>query len=332
MQDIVGILRAAGEETRLRLLAILARSELTVTELTQVLGQSQPRVSRHLKLLCEAGLVDRVPEGSWVLYRLADLRGPARVPAAEGRLLEAIIEALPAGDPVLQRDLERLNAVRRARADAAAQAMRRVADESGRIASLHLPEEQIEAAMCALAGEGPFEFMVDLGTGTGRVLELLGPRADLAEGVDLNRDMLTLARANLDRAGLRNCRVRQGDILALPFAGGTADLVTLHQVLHFLPDPAAAVAEAARLLRRDGRLLIVDFAPHDHEELREVHAHRRLGFADREVRGWFKANGLTPGAMRRLPENGEAPLTVCLWLGVQNRDVAETPPLADVAE
>jgi len=332
MQDIIGILRAAGEETRVRLLSILARSELTVTELTQVLGQSQPRVSRHLKLLCEAGLVDRVPEGSWVLYRLADLRGPARVPAARGRLLEAIIAALPAGDSVLQRDLERLNAVRRARADAAADAMRRVADESGRVASLHLPEEQIEAAMLELAGEGPFDFLVDLGTGTGRILELLGPRAGLAEGVDLSRDMLNLARANLDRDGLRNCRVRQGDILALPFASGSADLVTLHQVLHFLPDPAAAVAEAGRLLRKNGRLLIVDFAPHGHEVLRDEHAHRRLGFADSEVRGWLKANGITFGALRRLPDDGKAPLTVCVWLGIQSRAVAEIPPMADVAE
>jgi DNA-binding transcriptional ArsR family regulator/protein-L-isoaspartate O-methyltransferase len=331
MQNVIAILRAAGEETRLRLLAVLARSELTVTELTQVLGQSQPRVSRHLKLLCEAGLVDRVPEGSWVLYRLADSRGQARIAAGIG-LLEAIIAALPGDDPVLQRDLERLNAVRRARADAAADAMRRVSDERGRIGSLHLPEERIESAMCELAGEGPFEFMVDLGTGTGRILELLGPRADLAEGVDLSRDMLNLARANLDRAGLRNCRVRQGDILALPFASGAADLVTLHQVLHFLPDPAAAVAEAARLLRRNGRLLVVDFAPHNHEVLREEYAHRRLGFADSEVRGWFKANGIAYSGMRRLPENGDAPLTVCVWLGVQSRAVAEPPLMADVAE
>lgn len=333
MRDIIAILRGAGEETRLRLLGVLARSELTVTELTQVLGQSQPRVSRHLKLLCEAGLVERVPEGSWVLYRLAI--PPARPAEAGSALLPAIIAALPEHDPILQRDLERLNAVRRARADAAAQAMRLVADERGRIASLHLPEEQIEAAMCELTGEGPFQFMVDLGTGTGRVLELLGPHADLAEGVDLSRDMLTLARANLDRAGLRHCRVRQGDILALPFASGSADLVTLHQVLHFLPDPASAVAEAARLLRRKGRLLIVDFAPHGLEVLRDEYAHRRLGFADEEVRGWLKAGGIDFAAMRRLPENGEAPLTVCVWLGVQSRAVAEAPsitPIADVAE
>ncbi|MFP3944826.1 MAG: ArsR/SmtB family transcription factor, partial [Alphaproteobacteria bacterium] len=320
---------------RLRLLAVLARSELTVTELTQVLGQSQPRVSRHLKLLCEAGLVERVPEGSWVLYRLAGPPGPLRPAAAGDALLPAIIETLPAEDAVLQRDLERLNAVRRARADAAAQAMRLVADERGRIGSLHLPEEQIESAMCQLAGEGPFGFFVDLGTGTGRVLELLGPRAALAEGVDLNRDMLTLARANLDRAGLRHCRVRQGDILALPFASGSADLVTLHQVLHFLPDPAAAVAEAARLLRKNGRLMIVDFAPHDLEELRDDYAHRRLGFADSEVRGWLKANGIAFSAMRRLPENGAAPLTVCVWLGEQSRAVAEPvpmTPMVNVAE
>jgi len=300
-------LRAAAEPTRLRLLALLAQGDLTVSEITHILGQSQPRVSRHLKLMCEAGLLDRFPEGAWVFYRLA-----ARGDGAD--LARALLPLLPEGDGGLALDRQRLDAVRAGRGERAAAYFRDNASRWNEIRSLHVDEAVVEAALVeAVAdspGTRPLRDLVDLGTGTGRVLELLGPRADSAIGIDLSREMLAVARANLDRAGLRHCMVRQGDITQLPLPDASADAVTIHQVLRYAAEPALVVAEAARLLRPGGLLVAVDFAPHDLEALRESHAHRRLGFADAEVAGWFAAAGLSPDGARHLPGK---PLTVVLW-------------------
>jgi SAM-dependent methyltransferase len=282
---IVDILKAAGETTRLRILALLAHGELAAGELSLVLGQSQPRVSRHLKLLVESGLVERRPEGAWVFFKLANA-GPG------SRLTTSILAELPQEGPTNQRDRERLAQVRASRDAQAQQYFEAAAGEWEALRRLHQPEAAVEAILLETAGDAPIGLHLDLGSGTGRLLELFAPRTVRGEGIDSNRKMLALARARLDRLANPNFSVRQADILSLPHASESADLVTLHQVLHYLSDPGLAVSEAARVLKPGGMLLIADFAPHAYEELREKHAHRRLGFTSSEVRGWCEASGL----------------------------------------
>ena len=303
MDAVLTGLRAAAEPTRLRLLVLLAQGDLTVTELTQILGQSQPRVSRHLKLMCDAGLLDRFPEGAWVFYRLA----------AKGQgaaLARHLLDLLPAEDQTLILDQQRLAAIRAGRAEKAQSYFSDNASRWDQIRSLQVDEAVVEKALQAVFAGRSIRDLVDMGTGTGRVLEVLGPRAERAVGIDLSREMLAVARANLERGGLSNCMVRQGDIAQLPLPAATADAVTIHQVLHYATDPGLLVAEAARVLEPGGRLAIVDFAPHDQEILRDQHAHRRLGFTDAEVAGWLRGAGLEPGPMSRLPGK---PLTVVVW-------------------
>ncbi|MCP1336128.1 ArsR/SmtB family transcription factor [Futiania mangrovi] len=310
MERVLAGMRAAADPTRLRLLSLLSRAELTVSELTQILGQSQPRISRHLKLMCEAGLLNRFQEGSWVFYRMAD-RGEG------ARLARFVGDTLKADDPTLARDLERLEGVRAARTEQASQYFREQAAKWHEIRALHIPEADVEAAMIEAIGAGSVGEVIDLGTGTGRVLEVLAPRAVRAVGVDMSREMLSIARARLDKPEFRHVQVRYGDLFNLDVEPGSFDLAVVHLVLHYLNDPAAAVFEAARLLKPGGRLLVVDFAPHDLEFLRESHAHRRLGFTPEEVAGWCRAAGLTVTATRKLPPrtaNGRGELTVVLWL------------------
>ena len=304
MDTVLAVLRAAGERTRLRILALLSYGELTVSELTLILGQSQPRVSRHLKLLVDAGLLDRFPEGTSVFYRLAERGDPAA-------LARAALGFLLPGCPVVSADRARLDAVRRARAVAADAYFRAVADDWDHIRTLQTDEREVERTMLDALGGAPLGDVLDVGTGTGRVLALLAPRARRAVGVDLSPAMLGVARAALDPAAHPNVQVRHGDMYHLPFGRAAVDVVVFHQVLHYADDAAAAVAEAARCLRPGGRVLVVDFAPHQIEELRTEHAHRRLGFTDREVESWFRGVGLEPAEPLRLP--GE-PLTVCVWL------------------
>ncbi len=303
MDSLLAGLRAAAEPTRLRLLALCARGELTVSELTQILGQSQPRVSRHLKLLCEAGLLDRFREGTWVFYRLAD-------DGRGGALARSLIAMLPEGDGTIARDRARLAQVKSARAAAAAAYFRANAERWDEIRSLYVAESEVERALAGLLGDERIELLLDIGTGTGRMLELFGPRARRAIGIDLSHAMLTVARTNLDRAGLDHCQLRHGDMYDLPLASGSVDLAIIHQVLHYADDPQAAIVEAARVLRPGGRLLVVDFAAHDLEYLRERHRHRRLGFTDDEVIGWYRAAGLR--AERGVTLAGD-PLTVAIW-------------------
>jgi ArsR family transcriptional regulator len=299
MEEVLAALRAVAEPTRLRLLAVCARGELTVSDLVQVLGQSQPRVSRHLKLLCDAGLLDRFREGNWVFYRLAA--------APLAGLLAGLV---PENDATAALDAERLGAIKRARVEAAAAYFRANAARWDEIRSLHVDEREVEAALVELLPDHGIRDLLDIGTGTGRMLELFGARVQQAVGVDLSREMLAVARVNLERAGLRNGSVRQADMYQLPFPGGSFDAVVIHQVLHYAERPAAAIAEAARVLRPGGRLLVIDFLPHQLEQLRSEHAHRRLGFADAEVSAWFAAAGIAGEAAVHLP--GE-PLTVAIW-------------------
>ena len=311
VEALVAGLKAAGEPTRLRLLALLGAGDLTVKDLTTILGQSQPRISRHLKLLTEAGLIARFPEGAFAYYRLAD--GGAE---DGGALARALVARLDPADPVLAADRARLENARRAHQDAAQRYFAANAESWDRIRALHAADERVERAMRAALGDRPFRTLVDLGTGTGRILELFADLYQRAIGIDASAPMLSVARTNLARAGLAHAQVRQGDIYALGMPSGVADVVVLHQVLHFLDDPARAVAEAARLLMPGGRLLIVDFAPHDLEFLRDAHQHHRLGFSRSQIAAWTGAAGLVMDRIEDFPpDDGEQQkLTVTLWL------------------
>jgi ubiquinone/menaquinone biosynthesis C-methylase UbiE/DNA-binding transcriptional ArsR family regulator len=307
----VEVLRAAGETSRLRILALLALDELSVLELCRILDQSQPRVSRHLKLLADAGLVERFPDGAWVFYRLAGGGAPERA------LADHALDALDRDDPVLTRDAQRLASVHGERSAAAAAYFARNAERWDQIRSLYVAEADVERAILAAAGAGPHRTLVDLGAGTGGMLLLLGERAQKAIGLDLSQHMLNIARAAADKAGLTHCELRHGDIFDTRLGDGCADLVTVHQVLHYLTDPAAAVTEAARLTGPGGRLVIVDFAPHGLEFLREQHQHRRLGFTDEEVAGWLAASGLISQPAVSLPPSEAGGLTVKIWTGLR---------------
>jgi ubiquinone/menaquinone biosynthesis C-methylase UbiE len=307
-QRVVGALKAAGEQTRLRALALLTEGELAVGELAQALDQSQPRVSRHLKLLTEAGLVERAPEGAWVFYRLP------RAHTTDRHFADALLGMLDPADPVLSRDAERLSAVRASRDEMAAEYFERNAADWERVRALHLPEADIDSAMLAAAGAGPFELMVDVGVGQGRMIQLFADRVRRAEGFDTSRQMLAIARASLDDLKAK-AAVRFGDAYAPPIEAGAADLVTIHQVLHFLSDPGRAVAEAGRMLKRGGRLIVVDFAPHALEFLREEHAHRRLGFADAEIAEWCAGAGILKMKTTTLAPSKQGALTVKIWAG-----------------
>ena len=299
----VEALRAAGEPTRLRVLSLLAAEELSVMELSRILDQSQPRVSRHLKLMADAGLIERFPDGARVFYRLShDL--PART------LIDTVLDLLD--DEAGAADHRRLEDVRGERSAEAAAYFEQVAPQWDRIRSLYVCESAVEAAIEKAAGPGPFQRVVDLGTGSGRMLTLIGKRAKMAVGLDLSQNMLNIARANVSRAGLDKVELRHGDIFATRLPAASADLVLVHQVLHYLADPAAAVAEAARLVMPGGRLLIIDFAPHELERLRDEHQHRRLGFADDEICRWLTDAGLTPSAVVALPPDTDG-LTVSIW-------------------
>ncbi|MBB5745558.1 ArsR/SmtB family transcription factor [Brevundimonas variabilis] len=299
----VDALRAAGEPTRLRVLALLSAEELSVMELSRVLDQSQPRVSRHLKLMTDAGLIERFPDGARVFYRIS-------ADPQTHRLVDMILDLLDDAEGLA--DHERLEQVRTERAAAAAAYFEKVAPQWDRIRSLYVAETAVEAAIETAAGPGPFQRVVDLGTGSGRMLTLLGKRALMSIGLDLSHNMLNIARTNVTRAGLDRVELRHGDIFATRLPAQSADLVLVHQVLHYLVDPQAAVLEAARLVGPAGRLLIIDFAPHELESLREEHQHRRLGFSDEEIARWLADAGLAPEQPVALPPDTDG-LTVTIW-------------------
>ncbi len=313
---LLASLEAAGEETRLRILCLLEAAELTVSELVAILGQSQPRVSRHLRLLAEAGLAARQREGAWAFFRLAE---------PGGALAREWLRRLDPADPVVSADRVRLDIAREARRKQAAAYFAAHAADWDQIRALHAPEERVEATLAAMIGAKPYRNLLDLGTGAGAMLELLAPRAARAVGVDQSAAMLALARAHIDEAGLRHVSLRQGDIYAPPVERDAYDLVVIHQVLHFLDDPARALAEAARALMPGGRLVVVDFDAHDQEFLRGEFAHRRLGFAPGEVEGHLAEAGLVNIRSERVPPaKGEAgKLTVVLWIAEDPRVISD---------
>ena len=318
MDQLLQGLRAAGEATRLRVLGLCAHAELTVSELVEILGQSQPRVSRHLRLLVEAGLLRRHQEGNWAYYRLIEARG-------NGELARLIVDLMAADDPIHTEDLDRLQAVKEAWAVKAAAYFKKNAPDWARVSALHLDDARVDAAILELLSGAPIGDLLDLGTGTGHMLEVLGDRARSGIGIDRSIDMLKVARANIWRAGLKNCQVRLADMMRLPYGPASFDTVTLRMVLHFADRPDAAIAEAARVLRPGGRLVVVDLAPHDRSELREEHAHRWMGFDDKEIRGFIERGGLNAESVVHLKAG---PLALCLWSGRQPANDARRPQAA----
>jgi ArsR family transcriptional regulator len=311
MEDLLLLLRAAAEDTRLRILALAARDQLTVSEFVDILGQSQPRVSRHLKLMVEAGLLERFREGQWAYFRLA--RHPELAP-----VVEAIVANLGA-----EGDLARLEDLRRRRENRAIAYFRTNAERWDQLRALHIDDAEIEKTLVGLLPDDVGS-LLDIGTGTGRILEVLARHAERATGIDQSREMLAVARTNLARAGLANVEIRQADMYALPFASMSIDVVSIHQVLHYAEDPAAVLREAARVLAPGGTALIVDFAPHDLVELRREHAHVHLGFADNQVAGWLAAAGLEAAAPLHLPGKR---LMVSIWRAAKTK--ADAAVVAD---
>ncbi|QNN64409.1 metalloregulator ArsR/SmtB family transcription factor [Sphingomonas rhizophila] len=315
---LAGRFQALADPSRLRILALLRTMELAVGELAQILGQSQPRVSHHIRVLDEARLIERRKEGSWVYIGLA--------PAAAPEVLFALVDQWvdPASEALFESDAARLESIRADRAEAARRYFEAHAATWDNIRSLHVAESEVEAAIASALGDEPIGTLLDIGTGTGRMLELFADRSDGAIGVDRSSEMLRLARVKLDAAGIASASLRQGDMYSLPLADRSVDSILLHQVLHYAQAPGTAIAEAARVLRPGGRLLVIDFAQHGREELRNQDAHLRLGFADDAIRGWFASAGLEVDRIDRL-EGGE--LTVILWRGrkpgrLQTREAA----------
>ncbi len=309
MADTPKIFAALADPTRLRILMLLRAMELSVGEIAQVLGQSQPRVSRHVKILIDASLAERRKEGSWVFLSL----GPKARLEPLFQLLDRW-EDLDGARESTMADGARLAAVRADRAAAAERYFDQHAKDWDALRSLHVAESEVEAAIGRALADVDIGRLVDIGTGTGRMIELFGREAERALGIDRSPEMLRLARVKLSQAGLESAELRQGDIYALALPSACAETVIIHQVLHYAQNPAAAVAEAARLLTPGGRLLIVDFAPHEREELRVSDAHARLGFADEAVLNYMEEAGLQGRVFEHL-EGG--PLTVTLWLGEQ---------------
>ncbi|MGE0764949.1 MAG: ArsR/SmtB family transcription factor [Hyphomicrobiaceae bacterium] len=312
-RTVLAMLRAAAEPTRLRILALLMQGALSVKDLTRILNQSQPRISRHLKLLVEAGLVDRFRDGSWAYFQLVEH-------GDQGRLADALLGVIDPLDAMLERDRSRAETIKRERELAAQTYFQANASEWDRIRSLYVAENEVEDEVVRAVGEGPFSLLVDLGTGTGRMLELLAGRYKRAVGFDINNTMLAYARSKLEHSDIRDASVRHGDLYEVALHNGAADAVIMHQVLHFLIEPAQAIQEAARILAPGGRLVIIDFAPHSMEFLRDRFAHERLGISRSQMAVWLSAAGLTLSAARDLvptAHGADGKLTVSVWTAVR---------------
>ncbi len=317
------LLRALADPTRLRIMRLLAHMELAVGELAQVLGQSQPRVSRHIRILCDAGLAERRKEGSWVFLRNAigeELAPP--LGAAAARLLAAAEHDDAGFAGRCAEDRRHLSAIRAGREATAEGYFARHAEEWDTLRSLHCPDEPVEAALALALGDGLLGALLDIGTGTGRMAELFAPRTAHVTGFDKSPEMLRNARARLQKLPAGQVDLVQGDFTALPFAVASFDTVLFHQVLHYALEPEAVLAEAARVTRPGGRIAIVDFAPHDREELRSAHAHARLGFSDEQMLSLLTEAGFIAEPPIALPGT---PLTVKIWTGRREGSKASSP-------
>jgi ubiquinone/menaquinone biosynthesis C-methylase UbiE len=301
--DGLAQLRALGEPTRLRIALLLVQGELSVSDLVDILGQSQPRLSRHLKLMQEAGLILRSPEGAYAYYRLRD-----------NAVIRLILQNYAPEDAILQADRARLAHVRQERETKANHFFAANAKDWDRLRALHIDETVVEEAIGAALAPLPITRLLDLGTGTGRMLSLLKQGYKEAVGLDMSPAMLNVARALLAKEGITHAALKQGDVYALDFAPASFDTILIHQVLHFLEESERVIAQAARVLSSKGRLLIVDFAPHKAEFLRETQSHRRLGFAQDTINEMLLRHHLTPLTFTPLAPDNEEQLCVCLWL------------------
>jgi ArsR family transcriptional regulator len=315
METLLASLRAAAEPTRLRLLALAGRGAFCVMDFTEILGQSQPRLSRHLKLLCDCGLLDRVREGSNVWFALP--RGE------DGALARDLIGRLPPDDAVLEADRRQAARVLAERARIASESFREKGADWDEMRALDLPAQAVEDALLSLVPEDSGASLLDIGTGTGRILELLAPRVRLALGVDASRSMLALARSRLAGPDFAHCGVRLADMYRLPLATGSYDIVVMQMVLHHAEDPGLVLAEAARVLRAGGRLLLIDLAEHDRRDLTERLAHRWPGFSDDAIQALCGALALTPGA----PLTIAGPLPVRIWPATSPSPASTQPSL-----
>ena len=313
LDEMVGLLKASGEPTRLRVLSLLAEGDLSVKDLTAILNQSQPRISRHLKLLFEAGLVDRLPEGAWVYYCLTR-------DEAKGDLIGAALRHMDQTDVLVRRDKERLEQIKKANAQQADDYFQQNAERWDELRAMHVPDRVVEAEIRSCLGDQSIGQLLDLGTGTGSILSLLADECRFGLGIDANRSMLAIARSRLDGPNHGHLHVQQGDLLDLATLDRQFDLVTLHQVLHYLDDPSAAIQEASNVVAPGGRILVADFAPHMHEFLRKDHAHRRLGFSHDAMRRWMEQAGFKVTVAkdlepeRRMDEMDDTALTVTIWV------------------
>ncbi|MBT0667847.1 metalloregulator ArsR/SmtB family transcription factor [Novosphingobium profundi] len=307
------LLRALSEPTRLRIMRLLAHMELSVGELAQVLGQSQPRVSRHVRILCDAGLSERRKEGSWVFLRSAvgESSEPA-MGAAAARLLTIAERDDPEFAHRCKDDRRHLATIREAREANAQAYFARHAPEWDTLRQLHGADEPVEAALIKALGCAPASLgaLLDVGTGTGRMAELLADSAEHVTALDRNPEMLQIARARLQSLPAGKVDLVRGDFTELPFEAGQFDTVLFHQVLHFAPSPGTVLTEAARVTRVGGRIAVVDLAAHEREELRERHAHARLGFSDEQIAKLMTDAGFAPESPIELP--GDT-LTVKIW-------------------
>ncbi|MFN3452004.1 MAG: ArsR/SmtB family transcription factor [Sphingorhabdus sp.] len=318
MINLLNIMRALADPTRLRIVSLVLRLELSVGELVQILDQSQPRVSRHIRILDEAALLERRKEGSWVFLR------PGAV-LEDVRLTSLLKEADVTQAKAFQKDLARLDEVRNARTNMAATYFAAHAEEWDFLRSLHVADSEVEAKIAQILHSAPLGSVLDVGTGTGRIVELFAASASRFVALDNSPEMLRLARAkiaNFSADIASKVEIKLGDFNMLPVGDGEFDTVIFHQVLHYAQDPEAVIAEAIRTVAADGRLVIVDFAAHDHEELRTVHAHARLGFTDDFMRNAFAAHGLQMVHQVAL-EAGE--LIVKVWMGQKLSFAAPRP-------
>jgi ubiquinone/menaquinone biosynthesis C-methylase UbiE len=313
MEHLLASLRAAAEPTRLRLLALAARGSFCVMEFTEILGQSQPRLSRHLKLLCDCGLLDRVREGANVWFALPT--------GDDGALPRELVARLPTNDPILEADRRQAARVLAERARVASESFRNKGADWDEMRALDLPAQAVEDALLALIPAEPAGRLLDIGTGTGRVLELLAPRVRQALGVDASKAMLALARARLSGPGLGHCAVRLADMYRLPLPEDSFETVVLQMVLHYAEDPAGVVVEAARVLAPGGRLLVIDLAEHHRADLTSKLAHRWPGFADASIERMFAAAGLERAEAITIA--GTLPMRI--WPAIRMAEAANIP-------
>jgi ArsR family transcriptional regulator len=307
MNTLMKILKALAEPSRLRLLVLCNQGEFSVSELVYILGQSQPRVSRHLKVLCDAGLLQNIRDGIWVLYRITTETEPAAI-------AKKLLTSIPKDDPIIVMDHKRLGTIQSERGVSATDYFRCSALQWDKIRNLHIEDQKVEYVIDSILKEMPINKFLDIGTGTGRMLELAGAYAETLDGIDQSREMLAVARVNLERAGVKNYSLHKGDMYQLQVPDDKYDVICIHQVLHFSAKPSRAIAEATRALQPGGRLIVIDFVTHEMMELREIYHHSRLGFSDGEFVHWFQQNGLN---FKKPVHLSGGKLIVGIWVGIK---------------